>query len=412
MKKAIVFALLGIFLLIWGFGFVLPDAGYVLVILGQKTVETSLWFACFAVVALAFAWFLFRRFVRVSWNLAQRVSDFFVFGSFERASKRAASGMVDLLAGDWLQARKKLLRTASKVESPLVNYLAAARASFELGDAEDALKILHDAQKQFPTFAVPIGAAQAKMELQQGRVEQARLLLVALQQKDPKNPQVLAGLAQVYIARNDWLGLSDLLPQLKKSKVMAAADLHNVEVSLQSGLLKQAAELSERHPAIERLAILRRAFGKVPSYLQRTAPVVAAYAKALMHIGADDEAESLLRKTLAKSWDDSLTDLYGLLRVTDVGDAIKTAESWLKYYPQNAALLRALGRLSLRNQLWGLARDYFQRSLAVKRDAETYAELARLLGNLGDPTQSLANYQAAIQLWVPELPELPQPIKG
>src|SRR6187402_2548621 len=139
MKKLIVLVLAIVVLTLWGFGVVLPDAGYVLVILGQKTVETSLWFACFIALLIAVTWWLTTQFLLVSWSIAQRLTDFFVFGTTERASKRAASGLIDFLSGDWLQARKKLLRTASKVESPLVNYLAAARASYELGDQEDAL---------------------------------------------------------------------------------------------------------------------------------------------------------------------------------------------------------------------------------------------------------------------------------
>ena len=122
MKKLIVFILLAVLLALWGMGVILPDAGYVLVILGQKSLETSLWFACFAVLAVALSGWLITRFVRVGWSLAQRLTDFFVFGTTERASKRAASGLIDFLSGDWLQARKKLMRTASKVESPLVNY--------------------------------------------------------------------------------------------------------------------------------------------------------------------------------------------------------------------------------------------------------------------------------------------------
>ena len=74
--------------------------------------------------------------------------------------------------------------------------------------------------------------------------------------------------------------------------------------------------------------------------------------------------------------------------------------------------MRALGRLNLRNHLWGLARDYFQRSLAVQQNAETFAELARLLNSLGDTQRSMEVYQAALQLSVPALPDLPQPTKS
>lgn len=411
MKKLIVFIILLIVLVLWGFGVIFPDAGYVLVILGQKTVETSLWFACFSVLAVAFAWWLATRFVHISWSIAQRLTDFFVFGSMERASKRAASGLIDFLSGDWLQARKKLLRTATKVESPLVNYLAAARASFELGDQEEAVKILSDAQKKYVHFAVPIGVAQAKMELSNGRYEQAKTILVGLQQKAPKHPIVINALREFYETRQDWLALNDIFPQVKKYKLCSVAETINMESSIMVGQLQLASDSAARASLEDRLLLLRKAWSKIPSFQQRVPRVVAAYAQALIHNLQDQEAEVVLRKTLSKTWDDSLINLYGILRVTDIADTIRTAEAWLKYYPQNAALLRALGRLSLRNQLWGLARDYFQRSLAIHKNAETFAELARLLHNLGDTAKSIEVYQAALQLSAPALPDLPQPMK-
>jgi len=411
MKKLIVLVLAIVVLTLWGFGVVLPDAGYVLVILGQKTVETSLWFACFIALLIAVTWWLTTRFLLVSWSIAQRLTDFFVFGTTERASKRAASGLIDFLSGDWLQARKKLLRTASKVESPLVNYLAAARASYELGDQEDALKILSDAQKKYTTFAVPIGVAQARMEMSNGRFEQAKIILLTLQQKAPKNPIVINSLRELYELRQDWLGLGDIFPLVKKYKVSSATEIIELESLVMLGQLSLANATAHNAASADRLNILRKAWGKVPAYQQRVPRVVAAYAKVLIDNLQDQEAEVMLRKTLGKSWDDSLIDLYGILRVTDIAEVIRNAENWLKYYPQSAPLLRALGRLNLRNHLWGVARDYFQRSLAVQKNYETYAELARVLNNLGETQKSLEVYQAALQLSVASLPDLPQPPK-
>ncbi|MET0356978.1 MAG: heme biosynthesis HemY N-terminal domain-containing protein [Cellvibrio sp.] len=411
MKKLIALAIAIILLALWGFGVILPDSGYVLFILGQKTVETSLWFACFLVLLLVVLWWLTTRFLLVSWSIAQNLTDFFVFGTTERASKRAASGLIDFLSGDWLQARKKLLRTASKVESPLVNYLAAARASYELGDQEDALKILSDAQKKYTTFAVPIGVAQAKMEMSNGRFEQAKIILLTLQQKAPKNPIVINCLRELYEMRQDWLGLGDIFPLLKKYKVCSVAETMEIESLVMLGQINLAGITAQHATAPERINILRRTWGKVPSYQQKSPHLVAAYAKALIDNLQDYEAEVLLRKTLSKSWEDNLIDLYGVLRVSDVTELIRNAETWLKYYPQNAALLRALGRLHLRNHLWGVARDYFQRSLAIQKSPETYAELARILTSLGETQKSLEIYQAALQLSVTSLPDLPQPTK-
>ncbi|MES2822571.1 MAG: heme biosynthesis HemY N-terminal domain-containing protein [Pseudomonadota bacterium] len=412
MKKLVLFIVVFILLGLWGFGVILPDAGYVLVVLGQKTVETSLWFTCFAILAIGFVWWLVARFVRAGWSLAQRLTDFFVFGTSERASRRAASGLIDFLAGDWLQARKKLLRTATKVESPLVNYLTAARCSYELGDRDEAVRLLADAQKRYPHFYVAIGLVQVKMELSGGRQDQAKHILLALQQRAPKNGVVINHLRQMYEARGEWLALSEILPVAKKYKLCSVNDTLEMEASVMVGELQRMNKAAAHESPAERLVLLRKAWAKIPAYQQRNPRIVYAYVQSLLEHLQDQEAEVMLRKTINIKWDDRLVNLYGLLRVNGLMQCIRNAEDWLKLEPHNPVLLRSLGRLSLRNEAWNSARDYFQRSLAAQKNPETYAELARLLNNLGETQKSLETYQAAL-LWNAEsLPDLPQPAKA
>ncbi len=52
----------------------------------------------------------------------------------------------------------------------------------------------------------------------------------------------------------------------------------------------------------------------------------------------------------------------------------------------------------MRNQLWGKARDYFESSLKLSREAHTCAELARLLSHLGDVQRSNALFAESFQL--------------
>src|SRR5690606_9032267 len=85
------------------------------------------------------------------------------------------------------------------------------------------------------------------------------------------------------------------------------------------------------------------------------------------------------------------------------------AESWLRDHPDDAGLLLCLGRLALMNRLWGKAREYFQAALARVPDAQTYAELARLLAHLGEHEASSRYYERGLALCAPRLPDLPLP---
>jgi HemY protein len=83
----------------------------------------------------------------------------------------------------------------------------------------------------------------------------------------------------------------------------------------------------------------------------------------------------------------------------------------LAKHPRDAELLLALGRIALRNRLWGKARDYLESSLRLAARPDTCAELARLCEHLGETQQARALLARAVNVSVGELPALPMPGK-
>jgi uncharacterized protein HemY len=110
------------------------------------------------------------------------------------------------------------------------------------------------------------------------------------------------------------------------------------------------------------------------------------YVDALRKKGFAPMAENVLGQALDKQWYDSWVRLYGLIPSPDASAQLKKAEKWLSSnkHSTSATLLLTLGRLSLRNRLWGKAKLYLEQSLAISPSAEGYAELGRLHEYLGD----------------------------
>jgi HemY protein len=201
----------------------------------------------------------------------------------------------------------------------------------------------------------------------------------------------------------DWQSLEKILPVLRRQKSLSEVELNELESLLFGKLLTQASQKDFSAESIQ--AVWKR----VPKSLQRNAALVNLYVGLLE---ADDElmaAESILRKTLQKSWDDSLAIRYGLLKPVDAGRQLLHAEGWLKERPGNGCLMLTLGRLALRNELWGKARDYFDSSLKIQATPEACAELARLLAHLNEHEASVQYYQQGLLLTANQLPELPLP---
>ena len=179
-------------------------------------------------------------------------------------------------------------------------------------------------------------------------------------------------------------------------------------------------ELSEQAEANGEVALtpaqLRKLWKKRTRKLTTDDALICVYADALANIDALPEALKTLEKSLEGQWSDVLIRKYSLLGLRSddkmAVQQLQKAEAWLVSRGQDPVLLLALGRLSLRNQLWGKARDYLERSLQTRPDYEVFAELARLLQNLKEPERSARYLQGPTGLISHDLPDFPQPGKA
>lgn len=391
--KAIVFLLIaaGFLFLLW------RGDGYLLIAYGTTTIEMTLWVAAFAVVALYLALWFARKLLLGSAEMVRRFREIFLFGSVERAQKRAANGMVDYLTGDWLEARKKLLRTLDKVEYPLANYIAAARSSFEMGDEAEADNIL-DKALTLGHSELPVALTRARLHVQAQRYEEAINILKPIDIKMPRQAAVLDLMHHIYIAQKNWRALEELFPVMRKAKVLSNIEFDALEQMLACEKMKALSEQVKSLLVAERLPALQTLWKTYSRSLQKNSAVITAYAEALATHYQDQDAEILVRKALNNEWYEPLVNLYGRLQVKEIHSQIRTLEAWIKQKPQDATLLLSIGRVMLRNQQWELARDYFQRSMNLQASVESTMEMARLMEKMGDHKKSSDLYQQGLLL--------------
>ena len=77
---------------------------------------------------------------------------------------------------------------------------------------------------------------------------------------------------------------------------------------------------------------------------------------------------------------------------------LKFAESLLSGHAKEPVLLLTLGRLSVRNKLWGKARTYLEESIEINPLPEAYRTLASVLDELGEHDAAMVQYQRGLEL--------------
>ncbi len=372
---------------------VVRDPGYVLLAYGDSAVETSLWFAA---LLLLVAYFLVRFIV---YTFTRSLAGGGALSSWVRhrktrtARQQTVQGLLLMAEGDWQEARKLLVTSANEVRSPLINYLSAARAAHELGDTEGRDDLLRQAHESTPGSRFAVALTQAQLQMAVAQWEQCLATLLQLKQESPRHPQVLAMLRQCYQELADWPALIELLPVLKKEKVLPADELTQLQLVAWRSLLATTSESPEH------------VWQRVPKDLKRASALIGQYAQTLAATGPSDEAEAAIRAGLQHAWDEELVALYGQIEANDVERQLKYAESWLKERPNDPTLLLALGRICMMNHQWAKAREYMEASLRLLRTPEVYAELGRLCTALGDAERGSEYFSQSLRT----LPALPLP---
>ncbi|NNA16642.1 heme biosynthesis protein HemY [Pseudomonas lundensis] len=383
------------------------DAGYVLIAYKSFRYESSVWATLALIVVLWLMIWGIKLLVELVTASTGLVNPWSRRNRSRRVQIAIEQGQMDLAEGRWASAQKHLARAAEAERQPLLFYLGAARAANELGHYEESDKLLERALQRQPQAELAIALSHAQLQVDRADTDGALNTLQAMHERHPHNVQVLRQLQRLHQQRGDWTALIRLLPELRKDKVLPAKELAELESRAWGQNLNLAAQRETEGEVA--LQSLQRAWQQLTSAQRQEPALVLAYAEQLRQLGAQGEAEEVLRGALKRNYDSHLVRLYGLLRGKDPVKQLQTAEGWLKAHPADPSLLLTLGRLCLQNSLWGKARDYLENSLKLQRNPEACAELARLLAQLGETDRSNQLFQEGLNLLDERLLALPLP---
>lgn len=375
----------------------LGDQGYVLVDIRGWTVETSVPGLVLALLAVYVVVRLISWTIRAPRRMGRAVGDY----RARRGQRHLDQAFAAIAEGQWGRG-ERLLGRAAQGPASLAGYLAAARAAQEQGATERRDEWLRLAYEADPGAAPAVLLTQADLQLEHGQLEEALATLQQLESKAPAHPRGLALRARVLERLGDWESLETLLPQLRAGKAMDKDAAQALEIRVAQARLGVAPDA----------AALDKAWQGLDRAMRRDPAVLEAYTEAALRLGAADQAEPVLRRALKSTWSPALVAAYGRLETSDPSGQLSAAEKWLDQRPEDAELLLACGRLSLKNQLWGKARSYLETSLAIRPHPETWQIFGELLVQLGESGAASEAFRQGLAAAAGRTPALPAPRSG
>lgn len=386
------------------------DPGYLMIAFGNYTFETSLFALLAAITVLylfvkllliVFRWINPWYLVRFGRNYKEKLK--------AKSRSRTVEGLLYFTRGNWESSYNLLSKSIKDPDAGVVNYLAAAYAAYQRGEKNNWMQCLEKAEQEYPTARSTINYLKAKLLFKSDQLEQCVAVLQHLKTSSLNDSSLLQLLKKVYLKLQDWEQLEKLLPALEKNEVIDTeeAELLRVRIFMENiyTISNRRADFSE----VEITAELEKVWKKSPASYKKDERIVKHYSDILFKLNQKEPAAKAIEAALAKNWSDVLVRRYGELDFGNSHKQLLQAESWVQARPGNSQLLLASGRLAMRNELWGKAREYFETSLSVAPTAEGYAELARLLKHLGEDQASDANQDKFVKTIGASLPVLPLP---
>ncbi len=314
----------------------------------------------------------------------------------ERTKSRDAvfASLESLFSGRFHDAEEKARVGMQHAETRDLAAALAGWAAYEGGNSGAAVPYLDSIRGEGGGKSANMrDASKAYMLLADGRAHEARDLLNNLAMNDPKNPGVLKMKVEAEMADKAWDEVLSTLTPLARSGMLPAAAAQQIRLNAQINLIKAKPHNRE---------IIIAAWESLESASRYDPAMAVTVAKRLAGLGCGDDARRVVEETIDKrgpeGWDSSLAAEYGVCKGDSALAQIERAEKWLKQHARDAVLLATLGKLCMRQSLWGKAQSYLEASVALAPTLDAHMTLARLMEQMGKRDEAVRHIRRSAEL--------------
>ena len=362
--------------------------GYVVIVAAPYRVELSLNLLVLGVLAGYVAFHLLARLAETLLAIPKRVAAY----REERARTRARSSLNDALIaffqGRFASAEKSASVALESDESRGVAAIIAARSAHELGRFSEREQFL-DQAKGAPAVDQARLTTLADLLLAQGRHEESLAVLKDLAGRDARNVRLLRMRLAAETALKRWDEALQTTTALSK-----LGGIPEIEASA----MRRAAHLGNLNRKAQDAAALTQYWKHLPNELRLDPSLASTAARYHLALGGNAEAQAIVEDALAAGWDTGLVALYADCSGTNALHLIERGEKWLREHARDPALLLTLGKLCMKQGLWGKAQSYIEASLALEPTHEGHMTLAALMERIGKPQEASRHFRKSAEL--------------
>ncbi len=365
------------------------STGYVVIVQAPYRIELSLNLLVFLVVAGYFAFYMLVRLAATLIGIPKRVRLYREERTRTRLRQALNDALLAFFQGRYASAEKSASAALLGDETKGVAAIIAARSAHELGRFTEREQFLDQAKGAEPEVDQARLTTLADLLVSQGRHEEALAVLKDLSARDSRNLRLLRLKLQAEAALRNWDEVLATAASLLKLGGIGPTE---------AAAARRAAHLGNLNRKAQDATALAAYWKQLPTEIRMDAAVAATAARYHLALGGNAEALAIIEQALEREWNAGLIALYGDAAGADALPQIERAERWLREHARDPALLLALGKLCLRQGLWGKAQSYIEASLALEPTHDGHMTLASLMEKIGKPQEAEKHFRRSAQL--------------
>lgn len=366
------------------------NPGYVQIVAGNYTIETSVVFAVIALMAFLLIIWLIEFIVRRVLS-GKRVSLHWWKSRKQRKADHQMRQAFSLwLSKDYQKAAIAAEKSAKGLRDPAQAYLFAAIASDQAGNTQAQKRLLDlagESQSVADHGNAEYGQLLSEIEKEQGAANALKLSEQLLTDYR-RYPATLPAVAQALAKHGHWETLRKLLPELEQKNTLSEYQLFDYTRRCYQPLFRSQASHSEK---------LKTIWDSLPAKQRRNRAIRMAYLDTLVARGYQDATMHValkgLRKDIIKPSDLLEYDSSAWPAHTSLRDYV--AEQ-VKKHAENPDWLLLFANLALKDNDAELAEKAVQQAIKIQPDRRSYKLLGDILAKGNQKEAALSAYRKAL----------------
>ena len=262
------------------------DPGYVLFSYGSTTIETTLWFALFALAGTLFLIFVTAKIFSHILTSPFQIKKWMSHRKQKQQEACTHLAIEAFLESDWRNAINHAQNAShSSKKSGMMSLFASTIASLSHQHHEARQLLMTDTELSLTHRIV-----DASLLLRENKLDMAKLQLQHLQQEKPYHAGISRLLLEVYEKSQAWRSMRDLATICKKHQLLPLEEQRHYEIQSNTSLLAQIESLEEAEAL---WYSINRETKKEPQ-------IIAAYLETLGRLNEFEQLSKKVRKMIGK----------------------------------------------------------------------------------------------------------------